>query len=102
MYLFPWGVVPASSAVPGIGPSLQKPFQEYLEAQRQKLHHRSEMGAPQVRLASPPHTHRAGRGYTRRPPAAAEPLLTLLGHLPLSKSESVTSALYISQSLGEG
>ncbi|KAM5274638.1 vacuole membrane protein 1 isoform 1-T1 [Ctenodactylus gundi] len=34
-------------AVPGIGPSLQKPFQEYLEAQRQKLHHRSEMGAPQ-------------------------------------------------------
>ncbi|XP_064127381.1 vacuole membrane protein 1 isoform X3 [Loxodonta africana] len=34
-------------AVPGIGPSLQKPFQEYLEAQRQKLHHKSEMGAPQ-------------------------------------------------------
>ncbi|XP_077825225.1 vacuole membrane protein 1 isoform X6 [Macaca mulatta] len=34
-------------AVPGIGPSLQKPFQEYLEAQRQKLHHRSEMGTPQ-------------------------------------------------------
>ncbi|KAB0362831.1 hypothetical protein FD754_006987 [Muntiacus muntjak] len=25
----------------------QKPFQEYLEAQRQKLHHRSEMGSPQ-------------------------------------------------------
>lgn len=40
-------LVPASSAVPGIGPSLQKPFQEYLEAQRQKLHHRSEAGAPQ-------------------------------------------------------
>ncbi|XP_052513884.1 vacuole membrane protein 1 isoform X3 [Budorcas taxicolor] len=34
-------------AVPGIGPSLQKPFQEYLEAQRQKLHHRREMGTPQ-------------------------------------------------------
>ncbi|CAI9167988.1 unnamed protein product [Rangifer tarandus platyrhynchus] len=34
-------------AVPGIGPSLQKPFQEYLEAQQQKLHHRSEMGTPQ-------------------------------------------------------
>ncbi|XP_055113837.1 vacuole membrane protein 1 isoform X3 [Symphalangus syndactylus] len=34
-------------AVPGIGPSLQKPFQEYLEAQRQKLHHKSEMGTPQ-------------------------------------------------------
>ncbi|XP_026943054.1 vacuole membrane protein 1 isoform X3 [Orcinus orca] len=34
-------------AVPGIGPSLQKPFQEYLEAQRQKLHHKSETGAPQ-------------------------------------------------------
>uniref|UniRef100_A0A671EPE6 Vacuole membrane protein 1 n=1 Tax=Rhinolophus ferrumequinum TaxID=59479 RepID=A0A671EPE6_RHIFE len=34
-------------AVPGIGPSLQKPFQEYLEAQRQKLHHRSGMGTPQ-------------------------------------------------------
>lgn len=33
--------------VPGIGPSLQKPFQEYLEAQRQKLHHRSEAGTPQ-------------------------------------------------------
>lgn len=40
-------LVPASSAVPGIGPSLQKPFQEYLEAQRQKLHHRSEAGTPQ-------------------------------------------------------
>ncbi|KAK2503875.1 hypothetical protein MC885_018685, partial [Smutsia gigantea] len=38
---------PASSAVPGIGPSLQKPFQEYLEAQRQKLHHRSKLGTPQ-------------------------------------------------------
>ncbi|XP_021574625.1 vacuole membrane protein 1 isoform X2 [Carlito syrichta] len=34
-------------AVPGIGPSLQKPFQEYLEAQRQKLHHKSDMGTPQ-------------------------------------------------------
>ncbi|XP_039741751.1 vacuole membrane protein 1 isoform X5 [Pteropus medius] len=34
-------------AVPGIGPSLQKPFQEYLEAQRQKLHHKSETGTPQ-------------------------------------------------------
>uniref|UniRef100_A0A8D0TV48 Vacuole membrane protein 1 n=3 Tax=Sus scrofa TaxID=9823 RepID=A0A8D0TV48_PIG len=34
-------------AVPGIGPSLQKPFQEYLEAQRQKLHHKSEMGTLQ-------------------------------------------------------
>ncbi|XP_006882335.1 PREDICTED: vacuole membrane protein 1-like [Elephantulus edwardii] len=34
-------------AVPGIGPSLQKPFQEYLEVQRQKLHHKSEMGTPQ-------------------------------------------------------
>uniref|UniRef100_A0A8I6AJA5 Vacuole membrane protein 1 n=1 Tax=Rattus norvegicus TaxID=10116 RepID=A0A8I6AJA5_RAT len=34
-------------AVPGIGPSLQKPFQEYLEAQRQKLHHRSEAGTAQ-------------------------------------------------------
>ncbi|KAM5216050.1 vacuole membrane protein 1 isoform 1-T1 [Hipposideros larvatus] len=34
-------------AVPGIGPSLQKPFQEYLEAQRQKLHHRSGVGTPQ-------------------------------------------------------
>ncbi|XP_040857354.1 vacuole membrane protein 1 isoform X2 [Ochotona curzoniae] len=34
-------------AVPGIGPSLQKPFQEYLEAQRQKLHHRSNEGTPQ-------------------------------------------------------
>ncbi|XP_032727791.1 vacuole membrane protein 1 isoform X1 [Lontra canadensis] len=39
-------------AVPGVGPSLQKPFQEYLEAQRQKLHHKSEMGTPQVRLDS--------------------------------------------------
>ncbi|EHB02357.1 Transmembrane protein 49 [Heterocephalus glaber] len=34
-------------AVPSIGPSLQKTFQEYLDAQRQKLHHRSEEGAPQ-------------------------------------------------------
>lgn len=52
MCLFPWVVVPAPSAVPGIGPSLQKPFQEYLEAQRQKLHHRGETGTAQVRLAS--------------------------------------------------
>lgn len=44
---------PASSAVPGIGPSLQKPFQDYLEAQRQKLHHRSELGTAQVSLLSP-------------------------------------------------
>lgn len=42
--------MPASRAVPGIGPSLQKPFQEYLEAQRQKLHHRSEAGTAQVRI----------------------------------------------------
>ncbi|KAM5179657.1 vacuole membrane protein 1 isoform 1-T3 [Mantella aurantiaca] len=34
-------------AVPSIGPSLQKPFQEYLEAQRKKLHHKVDGGAPQ-------------------------------------------------------
>ncbi|XP_075864421.1 vacuole membrane protein 1-like [Microcebus murinus] len=34
-------------AIPSISPSLQKPFQEYLEAQWQKLHHKSEMGTPQ-------------------------------------------------------
>ncbi|NXX12846.1 VMP1 protein, partial [Podargus strigoides] len=34
-------------AIPSIGPSLQKPFQEYLEAQRIKLHHRSDSGVPQ-------------------------------------------------------
>ncbi|KAM9117837.1 vacuole membrane protein 1 isoform 2-T3 [Pangshura tecta] len=34
-------------AVPSIGPSLQKPFQEYLEAQRIKLHHKSDNGVPQ-------------------------------------------------------
>ncbi|XP_074079671.1 vacuole membrane protein 1 [Macrotis lagotis] len=34
-------------AVPSLGPSLQKPFQEYLEAQRQKLHHKTEEGMPQ-------------------------------------------------------
>uniref|UniRef100_A0A7M4F1E8 Vacuole membrane protein 1 n=1 Tax=Crocodylus porosus TaxID=8502 RepID=A0A7M4F1E8_CROPO len=34
-------------AVPSIGPSLQKPFQEYLEAQRIKLHHRPDSGVPQ-------------------------------------------------------
>ncbi|XP_071992562.1 vacuole membrane protein 1 [Engystomops pustulosus] len=33
--------------VPSIGPSLQKPFQEYLEAQRKKLHHKTEAGTPQ-------------------------------------------------------
>ncbi|XP_064425049.1 vacuole membrane protein 1 isoform X2 [Latimeria chalumnae] len=31
-------------AIPSIGPSLQKPFQEYLEAQRSKLHHKSGDG----------------------------------------------------------
>ncbi|EHA99127.1 Transmembrane protein 49 [Heterocephalus glaber] len=40
-------MVAFTSAVPGISPSLQKPFQEYLEAQRKKLHHRTEAGAPQ-------------------------------------------------------
>ncbi|XP_043830587.1 vacuole membrane protein 1-like [Dromiciops gliroides] len=30
-------------AVPTLGPSLQKPFQDYLEAQRLKLHHKSEI-----------------------------------------------------------
>uniref|UniRef100_A0A8C3L7I5 Vacuole membrane protein 1 n=1 Tax=Chrysolophus pictus TaxID=9089 RepID=A0A8C3L7I5_CHRPC len=34
-------------AVPSIGPSLQKPFQEYLEAQRIKLHHKHDAGVPQ-------------------------------------------------------
>ncbi|XP_056412642.1 vacuole membrane protein 1 [Hyla sarda] len=34
-------------AVPSIGPSLQKPVQEYLEAQRKKLHHKTDAGAPQ-------------------------------------------------------
>ncbi|XP_028564531.2 vacuole membrane protein 1 [Podarcis muralis] len=33
-------------AVPSVGPSLQKPFQQYLETQRLKLHHKAE-GAPQ-------------------------------------------------------
>ncbi|KAG8451664.1 hypothetical protein GDO86_003744 [Hymenochirus boettgeri] len=33
--------------VPSIGPSLQKPFQEYLEAQRKKLHHKVDSGLPQ-------------------------------------------------------
>lgn len=32
-------------AIPSVGPSLQKPFQEYLEAQRAKLHHRTGDGA---------------------------------------------------------
>ncbi|NWU59168.1 VMP1 protein, partial [Dromas ardeola] len=34
-------------AIPSVGPSLQKPFQEYLEAQRIKLHHRADSGVPQ-------------------------------------------------------
>ncbi|XP_072209906.1 vacuole membrane protein 1 [Excalfactoria chinensis] len=34
-------------AIPSIGPSLQKPFQEYLEAQRIKLHHKPDGGTPQ-------------------------------------------------------
>ncbi|NP_001085166.1 vacuole membrane protein 1 [Xenopus laevis] len=33
--------------IPSIGPSLQKPFQEYLEAQRKKLHHKGDSGTPQ-------------------------------------------------------
>ncbi|XP_048374927.1 vacuole membrane protein 1 [Sphaerodactylus townsendi] len=32
-------------AVPGVGPSLQKPFREYLEAQRMKLHHKTDGAA---------------------------------------------------------
>ncbi|KAL2297450.1 hypothetical protein Nmel_016752, partial [Mimus melanotis] len=36
------------------GPSLQKPFQEYLEAQRIKLHHKSDSAVPQVRSSLPP------------------------------------------------
>ncbi|XP_068124860.1 vacuole membrane protein 1 isoform X2 [Hyperolius riggenbachi] len=34
-------------AVPSIGPSLQKPVQEYLEAQRKKLHHKTDGGSAQ-------------------------------------------------------
>lgn len=34
-------------AIPSIGPSIQKPFQEYLEAQRKKLHHKTDVGTPQ-------------------------------------------------------
>ncbi|XP_053563301.1 vacuole membrane protein 1 [Bombina bombina] len=34
-------------AVPSIGPSLQKPLQEYLESQRKKLHHKTDSGIPQ-------------------------------------------------------
>ncbi|XP_029467402.1 vacuole membrane protein 1 isoform X1 [Rhinatrema bivittatum] len=37
-------IVSLIGAVPSIGPSLQKPFQEYLEAQRKKLHHKSDSG----------------------------------------------------------
>uniref|UniRef100_A0AAY4CC74 Vacuole membrane protein 1 n=1 Tax=Denticeps clupeoides TaxID=299321 RepID=A0AAY4CC74_9TELE len=33
-------------ALPLLGASLQKPFREYLEAQRAKLHHRAEDGTP--------------------------------------------------------
>lgn len=42
------------SAIPSVGPSLQKPFQEYLEAQRIKLHHKPDSGVPQVRTSLPP------------------------------------------------
>ncbi|XP_074016656.1 vacuole membrane protein 1 isoform X3 [Numenius arquata] len=34
-------------AIPSVGPSLQKPFQEYLEAQRIKLHHKPDSAVPQ-------------------------------------------------------
>ncbi|XP_073521672.1 vacuole membrane protein 1 isoform X2 [Phyllobates terribilis] len=40
-------IVSLIGAVPRIGPSLRKPFQEYLEAQRKKLHHKTDAGAPQ-------------------------------------------------------
>lgn len=107
---------PASSAVPGIGPSLQKPFQEYLEAQRQKLHHKSETGAPQVRLSSilfssppPPQfqgevTFTALTGIFRQIERGLSVLAevwgsvySLLANVPLSRSENVliTSILYI-------
>lgn len=33
-------------SVPRVGPSLQKPFSEYLEAQKSKLHHPAREGAP--------------------------------------------------------
>lgn len=36
-------------AIPGVGVSLQKPFSEYLEAQRAKLHHPAGDGTPAVR-----------------------------------------------------
>ncbi|XP_028817826.1 vacuole membrane protein 1 [Denticeps clupeoides] len=39
-------MVSLMGAVPGVGPSLQKPFSEYLEAQRTKLHHRAGEGSP--------------------------------------------------------
>ncbi|GAA6106329.1 vacuole membrane protein 1 [Tachysurus ichikawai] len=33
-------------AIPGVGVSLQKPFREYLESQRAKLHHPAGDGTP--------------------------------------------------------
>lgn len=38
------------SIIPGIGASLQKPFREYLEAQRAKLHNPAGDGASAVRI----------------------------------------------------
>ncbi|CAB1352515.1 unnamed protein product [Coregonus sp. 'balchen'] len=38
--------VPEPHAVPVLGASLQKPFREYLEAQRAKMHHRTGEGTP--------------------------------------------------------
>lgn len=40
------------SAVPGLGTSLQKPFREYLEAQRVKMHHCTGEGTPAVSTSS--------------------------------------------------
>ncbi|KFO24181.1 Vacuole membrane protein 1 [Fukomys damarensis] len=44
-YIVEW-MVAFVGAIPGIDPSLQKPFQEYLEIQQQKLHCRSEGEVP--------------------------------------------------------
>lgn len=40
-------------SLPRVGPSIQKPFSEYLEAQRSKLHHHTGEGTPAVRALLP-------------------------------------------------
>lgn len=52
-------------AVPLLGAALQKPFREYLEAQKAKMHHRAGEGIPTVSTGASASIHSCARAKKR-------------------------------------